>query len=70
MAKWLTTNSGLGGVAGGELLYSLGASAHLLRSRVESAVRPAEEAMVDKVVEQGFARGHVHLPQPAGLYQR
>ena len=46
---------------------SLRASACLSRSDVESAVGLGEEAIADKVTEQLFARGYVHLPEPAGL---
>ena len=57
--------------ANGEMVDNkLGASARLVRSDVESAVRPAEEAIADKVAEQLFTHGHVHLPQPASLRQR
>jgi hypothetical protein len=55
-------------VANGEMVDNkLGASARLVRSDVESAVRPREETIADKVAEQLFAGGHVHLPQPASL---
>jgi hypothetical protein len=55
-------------IANGEMVDNkLGASARLVRSDVESAVRPREKTIADKMAEQLFAGGHVHLPQPASL---